>query len=482
VIPLLGFTPDADPATPGCVLDCDEIIPTEIGLKAAPSSASVGLTALPTACRGAVVVRNLSGTRRLLAGTATRLYEGGTTAWTDVSAVTYNLGSDDRWSFAQFGNAALASAISEAIQRSTSGTFAAIAGAPKAKMIDSVLGFVMALHTDETINGNSPDRWWCSAYLDETSWTANVATQATTGRLIEGGGALTAGKRLGDDFVAYKRRALFLGRYAGAPDVWDWKQVSSDIGCVGQEALVDAGVAHLFIGEDDIYIYDGVRPESIAAGKVRQWFVDNRDPNFSYRSKVLWDRQSSLAYFCYPSTISAGVVDEALVYHTKSGKWGLITRNIEAVVNYVSPTITYDSGTPIVTTYDTGPSIPYDSPFWVGGMETASIFETDHIVKTISGTPGDSTFTTGDYGDEDQETHCDGVKLRFRQSPSSATCTGYVKGDIGTAVPTTGSSAARDDGSFDLRQTDRWHRFEFDLTGACEFTAIRPSLRPAGAR
>lgn len=482
MIPLLGFTPDSDPATPGCVLDCDEVIPTEIGMKAAPASASVGITAMPAACRGAAVVRNLSGNRRLLAGTATRLYEANTTAWTDVSDLTYNLGADDRWSFAQFGNAALASAITDAIRRSTSGTFAPVAGAPKAKIIDSVLGFVMALHTNETIYGDSPDRWWCSAYLDETSWTASVSTQAATGRLIEGSGQLRAGKRLGDDFIAYKQRAMFLGRYAGAPEVWRWTQISSEIGCVGQEALADTGIMHLFVGEDDIYLYDGVRPQSIAAGKVRQWFVDNRDPTYSYRSKVLWDRQNSLAYFCYPSSTSAGVVDEALVFHTKSGKWGLITRNIQAVVNYISPSITYDGGSPLITTYDSGPAIPYDSAFWVSGSETAALFETDNVIKTLSGTPGTSTFKTGDFGDEDGSTMCDNVKLRFRQSPSTATVQGYTKTDLGTAVPTTGASASRDDGAFDVRQTARWHRFEFTLTGAAEFTAIRPSLKPAGRR
>ncbi len=482
MIQLLGFTPDSDPATPGCILDCDEIIPTEIGMKAAPSSASVGLTALPAACRGAAVARNLAGTRRLIAGTATRLYEAGTTAWTDVSDLTYNLGADDRWSFCQFGNAALASAITDAIRRSTSGTFAPIAGAPKAKIIDSVLGFVMALHTNETINGDSPDRWWCSAYLDETSWTASVSTQATTGRLIEGGGALKAGARLGDDFIAYKQRSIFLGRYAGAPEVWRWTQVSSEIGCVGEEGVVDTGVSHLFVGEDDIYIYDGVRPRSVASGKVRQWFVDNRDPVYAYRTKVLWDRQNSLAYFCYPSTTSAGVTDQALVYHTKSGKWGLITRNIEAVVNFISPSFTYDGGSVLVTTYDASPAIAYDSPFWVSGSESAAIFETDHVLKTLSGAPGDSTFTTGDFGDEDGSTLCDQVKLRFRRSPTASTCQGYTKTDIGTAMPTTGTSAARDDAAYDLRQSGRWHRFEFDLTGACEFTAIRPSLKPAGVR
>jgi hypothetical protein len=481
MISLLGFSPDLDPSTPGCILECDEIVPSDVGMKAAPLSVSVGVAALASACRGAAALKNLSGTRRLVAGTATRLYDAGSTAWTDVSSATYNLGADDRWSFCQFGNSALAASITDTIQRSASGTFVAITGAPKAEIIDSVLGFVMALHTNESTYGDSPDRWWCSAYLDETSWTANVSTQATTGRLVEGGGKLTAGARLGDDFVAYKQRGVFLGRYVGSPEVWRFTQISSDIGCVGKAALANTGVSHLFVGEDDIYMYDGVRPQSIADGQVRRWYVTNRDPAYAYRTQVLWDRAASLAYFFFPSNGSAGVIDQGLVYHTKRQRWGLVTRNIEAVANYVSPSITYNGGTPLVGTYNAGPAIPFDSPFWLSSSETPAVFETDHILKTLSGAAGASSFTTGDYGDDDQESSCSAVKLRFTESPTSATCTGYVKDDLGTVV-TSSSSASRDDGKFDLRQTDQWHRFAFSLTGPCEFTAIGPSLTPAGSR
>ena len=282
MISLLGFTPDLDPATPGAVSDCEQVIPSEIGMKAAPAAVSVGLAALASECRGAVVTRNLSGNRRLLAGTASKLYEAGTTAWTDVSSSTagYTLGTDDRWSFCQFGNAAIAATITTKIERSTSGAFSAITAAPKAQLVESVLGFVVAAHTDESTYGDSPDRWWCCAYLDETDWTPSVATQATTGRLIEGGGKITAWKRLGDDIVAYKQRALFLGRYAGPPEVWRFTQITSDIGCVGQDAVINIGNAHIMVGEDDIYSYDGVRPVPISQG-VRQWFIYNRDPVYS---------------------------------------------------------------------------------------------------------------------------------------------------------------------------------------------------------
>lgn len=482
MIPVLGFTPDQDPTTPGVLVDVEQQVPTEIGMRASPLPVDVGNPALSSEARGAVVTRNLSGNRRLIVGTEDSLFDAGSGTWNDVSARTYALGADDRWSFAQFGNATIAATLTEPLQRSVSGTFADITAAPNAKLVESVKGFVVAFHTSETNFGDSPDRWWCSALLDETDWVPNVSTQCTTGRLIEGGGAILAAKRLGEDLVAYKQRALFLGRYSGPPEVWNWTQISSEIGCVGQDAVVDIGVAHVFVGEDDIYIYDGVRPVSIATNKVRQWFVDNRDPVYQYKTQVLWDRQNSLAWIFFASNTSVGVVDSGLVWHSKSGKWGKVAHNVSAVVNYISPSITYDGGTPLVTTYDSGPLIPYDSPFWISGTELPAIIETDEILKTLSGTPTTSSFTTGDLGDEDFYSMATSFKVRYKRSPSSATATGYTKDDGGSLTLVTVSSALRDDGAFDVRQSGRWHRFRVESTGACEYQAVRMTSKEVGRR
>lgn len=481
--PILGFTPDMDPTAPGVILECSEVVGTDVGMKAAPTSTSVGLPALAAACRGAAVLRNLSDNRRLIAGTAAALFEAGASSWTDVSRVGgYSLGTDDRWSFAQFGNAALASSIANKIQRSLSGAFADIASAPQAKIIFSVQAFVMALHTNDAGFGDSPDRWWCCAASDETNWTPSVSTQAGTGRLVSTPGPLTAGARLGDDAVAYKKRALYLGRYSGGAEIWNWTLISAEIGCVGQDAAVDIGVAHIFVAEDDIYMFDGIRPQSIATGKVRQWFVDDRDPAYAYRTRILWDRQNALAWIFYASNGSAGAVDSGLVYHTKSGRWGVVARNVEAAVAYFSASITYDGGASFITTYDSGPSITYDSPFWVAGTETPAIFETDHIVKTLSGTPSSSSFTTGDMGDEDSYSFSDQFKVRYKRSPTSATVTGYTKDDGGSLTLSSASSVSRNDGAFDVRQSGRWHRFKVDQTGACEFSAVRANMKFAGSR
>lgn len=479
---VLGFVPDADPTPPGVIVDCELLLPYDLGMRACPTAVGVGLPALEEESRGVFVGVDLLGTRRLIAGTLTALYQAGSSAWADVSAEPYSLGADDRWSLAQFGNSVLAATPSYSIQRLTAGAFAEIADAPKARILVSVKSFVMAFGTNDTVFGDSPDRWWCCANLNETDWVPNIATQCTTGRLVESGGRFTAAARFGDDVVTYKRNAMWLGRYVGSPSVWDFIPIASDIGCVGQEAVCDTGTGHIFVGIDDIYLFDGNRPQSIATGKCRDWYVANRDPKNAYKTRILWDRQNSLAWIFFVSINGNGHIDCGLVYHTRTGRWGRANFRAESVVVYASPSITYDDGAlSIPTAYDDGPQIPFDSPFWTEGQELIAIVDDTHTLKTLSGIPADSSFTTGDYGDEMSYTMCNSLKIRYKVAPDDATATGYVKDD-GGRVSVQASSAIRDDSAFDLRQTGRWHRFRVDQTGPAEVLAIRPAMQEAGQR
>ena len=104
--PIAGFSPDADPTTPGVLTECTNIVPHPSGFKGAPSAVSVGANALAAECRGAVVATKLDGSRRIFAGTQTKLYELNGTSWTDRSAGggSSTGSSESRWSFCQFGD------------------------------------------------------------------------------------------------------------------------------------------------------------------------------------------------------------------------------------------------------------------------------------------------------------------------------------------------------------------------------------------
>lgn len=483
--PLHGFSPDVDPNTPGIMIACTAIVPFEAGFKGAPSAVNTTAAALAAACNGAIVATQLDGTRRVFAGTTTKLYELAGTAWTDRSRAVggaYTGGTDTRWSYCQFGDTTVASNLADAMQSSASGAFANIAGAPKAKIVVSTNNnFVIAFNTSDATYGVSQDRWWCCAQGDQTNWTPAVTTLATTGRLVAIEGQLQAALTLGDYVVAYKNRALFLGTFVGSPVVWQWSLVpGGECGAVGQEAVCDIGGAHFFVGSDNFWLFDGTRPIPIL-NSPRQWFLNNSSPTYRYRTKVVYDKQNNLVRVFYPSTGSTGNCDACLVYHVLTKEWGCDDRTVEAPLAYIAPGVTIDGLDAYSATIDGLPNIPFDSQFWLVGGQTPAYFNTSHQLVSLSGACGSSSFTTGDVGDDDVVSAIDRFRVRYTSKPTTATAYGFYKLNEGDAL-TVGPSNAINDGKFDIRQSARWHRVRIDMTGDHKETGYDAKLIPNGER
>lgn len=479
--PILGFAPDADQATPGLLADCSDLVPYTNGMKSAATPLSPsGTPPLPAACQGAVVASRLDNTRRIIAGTQTKIYDLSGGVWTDVSRATpYNGGAESRWSITQFGDATIMANRADKIQRSLSGAFDDIASAPKAEIVFSVGSQVMALNVND--GAEKPDGWHCSAIFDDTSWTPSISTQANSGRLVATAGPITAGARLGEYAVAYKNRSIYLGQYVGSPVVWDWLQVSGgNAGCVGKDAICDVNGIHFFVGDDNFWMFDGTRPIPIGDGAVRFWWLENSNPAIRYKTICTFDRQNNLVWVYYASNIS-DKIDSALVYHVLTKKWGRANREIEAALEYISPGATIDGLTAYGSTIDGLPQIGFDSQYWLAGGRSLSIFNTDHQLQSMTGAGGTSSMTTGDAGDDDQVIQLQQIRVRFAKSPVSATVQTYHKMNSGEAY-NLGPSGLINDGKFDALKVARWHQAKITFTGEVRVTHMSAKYRPVGAR
>src|SRR5690242_284973 len=132
IVKLLGYMPDADPTLIGVLTGASAAVPTIRGLKGAPTPANAGMATLAGTCQGSALITKTDGTNRLLAGTGKKLYEAGSSTWSDVSrAATYTAGSTARWRFAQQGDVSFAANGADTVQASVStGAFSRVAGAP----------------------------------------------------------------------------------------------------------------------------------------------------------------------------------------------------------------------------------------------------------------------------------------------------------------------------------------------------------------
>jgi hypothetical protein len=467
MIPIVGFAPDADKTTPGILTDCQHLLPFEAGYRGAPSSVAATVPALATQCQGSVVAILLDGTSRVFAGTPTKLWELVSGAWVDRSSGAYTGGTNARWSFCQFGNTTIASNFADAMQSSAAGAFAAVGGgAPKAKIVVSASNnFVMAFNTNDGTYGVSPDRWWCCAQTDQTNWTPSVSTLATTGRLVGVEGEIIAGMALGDYVVAYKKRAIFVGSFAGPPVVWQFSIVpSSECGAVGQEAVCDLGGSHFFVSEDNFWMFDGTRPVPVGIGVIRKWFFANVNPVYLYRTRCTYEKQNNQVRVSYVSRSSLGVVDSSIVYHIATKQWGRDDVVSQASINYISPGVTIDGLDAYSSTIDGLPEVPIDSPYWTQGGRVASYFNGSNQLTSFAGVTQNSYFITGDFGDDQAVTMMQPFRARFEKMPATAVATGYYKFNEGDPL-TQGAVSSINDGKFDLRQSGRFHRVLVNMTG-----------------
>lgn len=480
---LLGFAPDADPTTPGVITSCTNMVPGQTGMMGAPTGQTpTDAPALAAECRGAAVVAKLDATRRIIAGTQTKLYELSGGSWADVSkAGNYVGGTDSVWSFTQFGDSTIAANGIEAIQRSTAGAFTTIATAPIADVVFSVGSFVMAMSTSDGTYGDQSDRWWCCASYDDTSWTPSLSTLAATARLVSTPGPILSGGRLGEYAIAYKEKAIYLGQFVGAPEVWNFTLVpGGEAGCVGRDAWCDIGSAHFIVGKDNFYLFDGTRPAPIGVGVVRDWFANTVAPAQLFKVKCEYDRQNNLVWIFYPA-IGSTVCNQALVYHVGTQQWGHATITVEAVLDYISSGVTITGLDGISATIDGLTDYSFDSQYWLSGGRALSVFNSSHQLQLLTGATTTSGLTTGDMGDDERFTLLKKIRVRYAPgfAPSATAVQVFGKQTEGAAL-TSGTTATMTDGRLDVLQSARFHRAAFTFTGPVKVLAMGIDVKPQG--
>lgn len=281
---------------------------------------------------------------------------------------------------------------------------------------------------------------------------------------------------------------MYLGRYVGAPLIWQWTRVPGDIGCSGAESVVVVGTQHFFIGPSDIYVYDGTVPRPIGGATfnststpVREWFFANL--NATYRDRVigLADTARDLVYWYYPSTASTtGAIDSALVYNYRTDRWGKWAISIQTALQYSSGQITYDGLGSLYSTYDSLPDIPYDSPFWLVDSTIPGVFQ-GNTLYSLTGTPGPAYMVTGDFGDMTGYTMLKRVTPRYRVRPVAAQAVNFYRGQFGD-MPTQDATIQYARNGFDFRRESLWHRVRMDTVGTMTINGLDIVFEPGGQR
>lgn len=472
IVQLLGYAPDADPTIPGVLTNAAAVVPSLKGMKGAPQPVNTPLATLAATCQGAAVVYKTDLTTRLFAGAPTKIYEAAVSTWSDVSrSAVYTTASTGRWRFAQTGNVSLAVNGADTMQASVStGAYSDVGGAPVAAIVETVGAFVFALNLSSAANG-----WQVSAINTYNNWTLSGNVQGVSGTLTSTPGPILAGRKFGNAMVAYKKSSMYLGVYVGPPTVWDFALIPGNAGALSQEVVVNIGTPenpkHIFMGEDNFFLYDGSKPVPIGTNRINQTVFGNLANNRYYACQALHDKKNSLVYFYYPVADSA-FPDHCVVYNYRTDKWGVDDRTIQATVEYVAAGLTYGSLGGLYTLYSGLPASPYGSAFLGSSAAFPSIFNSTATLQTLTGPCVTSSITTGDFGDDVKVTTVNRIRPRFLTAPTSATWTHGYRMNPGDSLSTDTAAALSSMNTFDLMREARWHRGTMQVSGDWEAGVI----------
>lgn len=322
LLQLIGWAPDLDPATPGVLIDANGAIPQSDGFMAVAPFTSV---------TGAINVRamaivNVGPTRQdfytveytsdTTASTATIYNFSG---WSGTVRYTYTAETyttpvvirqfDSETYFARRG--------SPLVVADASGTAVTAIIAPSFGTIEVTKDFVIGFDADTGFD------WHCSAFGDGRDWNLSVSNQCVRGSFFNKQGPIVAAGRSGESVLAFTETQTWVGRYVGPPEAWQWEELSREVGCVGAEAVTETPYGVCWLGNHDIYIFNGGQFAPLNTVGVRRTLFESLNRDMLRYAQVAWDRKRGLLWVLAAASnqTTYSYRNKAYAYHFDSKRW-----------------------------------------------------------------------------------------------------------------------------------------------------------------
>ncbi|MES2905180.1 MAG: hypothetical protein V4696_13420 [Pseudomonadota bacterium] len=425
----------------------DGVLPSPDGYKPVGQWVQV-FSALPAAAKGAATFISANGEAVIVAGTETNLYRGAAAAFTSIAS-GYVGSSEQRWRFAQFGTVAVATNAADVMQKIDLSTFAvtALGGSPPKFEFLAVVakGFLVGT----VMNGDVLTLAWSAAFNAE-QWTPG--TGQSDYQTLPTGGRIN-GMLSGEYGIILQRERLVRMDYIGGGNVFDFSEVSSNVGCVSPNSVAQWGNLGFFLSDEGFMQWDGgltaigreiIDAEFRTAYNVGDWESMSTaiDP---VRGVVMWSMGDKI--YCYDWTLQ---------------KWSTITYASPFIFAGVTTGISIDEQDPNVGALDDDVDgvglASFDSAAFRGGDPRLYVFNASSALGALTGTPMAATFTMNDL--EPMAGHR--MDMRFVrpdiEATSGLTLTLGTKQRLGDSLVNTAYTSLRDSGEMPVRTSGRYTR------------------------
>jgi hypothetical protein len=386
----------------------------------------------------------------------------------------YTTPTDQRWKFTQFGNVIIAANGFDKLQGfnlNSSSLFANLAAdAPEARYVTVVRDFVVSGY-----QSSYPNRVQWSALGDEASWTTSATTQADYQDIPDGGSVV--GVTGGEYGLVFMDRSIHRMSYVGSPLVFQFDNISRNLGCYEANSIIQYGGTSFFLGDDGFYACDGQNVVPIGNEKVNRFFFDNVDEGTLYLMSAAVDPTKKLIIWAYASNSSA-TADSLLIYNYQTQRWTSGTTTVDRIASTSTPAVTLEG----MNTYGTLETIltSFDSRVWLGGRLQLAGVDGAKIV-TFSGANATAYLETGDIEVPGSTSSITMVKPIVDDGSGSVA---LLSRRLLTESTVFGSQSAADaENRVSVRGIGRYHRLQLTPTGSwTSAVGMDIDLSPLGTR
>ena len=393
MIAIGNFEPDRTIFAPDATSNVINCLPVRDGWGPMPD-VSVISTALGTACLGAVYIRTAAGAYRIIAGTATALYEfdSATLGWTDRTRLVggaYAVPAGDNWSFLPFGLNLLAANITDDIQFLDIGSgtnFAALAGSPpKCKYLATAGEHLLMAHL-----ASFPNRVQLSGIGDATYHTIG-SRGADFQDFAEGEEIVGA--------IGAERGAVIIHRTvirqlvltSGGDYSFTTSIINPSRGSVAPLSIASIGPGRFVYYSSDGFML-GFEGTPIGLERVDRWFASQVTGTNIFLIQSMVDPYQKIVWFKGIRSDNTGFM---VGYDWALDRWCYSDAAIELMAALVTPGVTIDGMDVYYSTFDDA-SEPFDSRLFTGGSPTMAVFDTSHRLCYLTGGARAATLQTPD--------------------------------------------------------------------------------------
>jgi hypothetical protein len=465
------WLPD-QPGVIGALTTAKNVFPKAVGYGPFPNSVEFSQDASED-LNSVVAARDINGATKIFAGSSTKLFllDASDLSFDDVSGTTY--GSSNDWKFTQFGNSLIAANGEDKLQYydlTTTNNFADLdAGAPEARFVTVVRDFVV---TGWQPNENSRVQW--SGINDPTTWSSSGVTQSDFQDIPDGG--QIQGVTGGEFGLVLLERSIVRMSYVGTPLVFQFDNISRNLGCYEPNSVIQWQGITYFLGDDGFYACDGQNVVGIGAEKVDRFFFNDADEGSFPEMSASIDPIRNLVMWGYRNS---GDLYRLLVYHVNTKRWSYIDTTLNRLAAYSTPGITLEN----VDTYSASIdalTISLDSRFWQGGKLLLGGVTGAKIV-TFSGSSLSATIETADLENQGVTSMLTLAKPMIDEGSASVGVAS--RNSLDQAITFGSQNQPSSENRVSLRSFGRYHRLRVQPTGNWT-TAIGLDieLQPAGMR